>query len=58
MIEIDVGIQSFMGKENLIAIKLQLNQLRLITVIITINSYFRFDSSSTNRQIHNMLCYL
>ena len=32
MIEIDVGIQSFMGKENLIAIKLQLNQLRLITV--------------------------
>ena len=32
MIEIDVGIQLFMGKENLIAIKLQLNQLRLITV--------------------------
>ena len=32
MIEIDVGIQSFMGKETLIAIKLQLNQLRLITV--------------------------
>ena len=31
MIEIDVGIQSLMGKENLIAIKLQLNQLRLIT---------------------------
>ena len=31
MIEIDVDIQSFMGKENLIAIKLQLNQLRLIT---------------------------
>ena len=28
---IDVGIQSFMNKEDLIAIKLQLNQLRLIT---------------------------
>ena len=30
MIEIDVGIQSFMGKENFIAIKLQLSLLRLI----------------------------